>query len=276
MGRKLSTTEAVAALNMLPKLLDVPIRTYLMVFAKIRRPSMTPSASTPRSLSSSTTSAASLATSVALSTEMPMSAACSARASLTPSPMNPTAPPLCRSSRMIRAFCSGETRAKMLASRAAAASSGSDMASTAAPVSVPPESTPSSSQTFSATLALSPVAILTVMPSASSWSSEAAGVGFGPVQEDEEPGRTRSSLVGWRSGPARPPAGRVPTATTRDPASNCLSSIACTSAGVPTQSARTSSGRAFGDDAGRSVRRRATSTLVLRRWWSKSMTSRRS
>ena len=42
MGRKLSTTDAAAALNMLPKLLDVPISTYLMVFAKIRRPSMTP------------------------------------------------------------------------------------------------------------------------------------------------------------------------------------------------------------------------------------------
>ena len=71
---------------MLPKFDDVAISTYLSVLAKIRRPSMTPSASTPRSLSSRTMSAASLATSVAESTEMPTSAACRATASFTPSP----------------------------------------------------------------------------------------------------------------------------------------------------------------------------------------------
>jgi hypothetical protein len=65
---------------MLPKLLDVPISTYLSVLAKIRLPSVTPSASTSRSLSSRITSAASLATSVAESTEMPTSAACRASA----------------------------------------------------------------------------------------------------------------------------------------------------------------------------------------------------
>ena len=107
-----------AALNMLPKLLDVPISTYLMVLAKIRRPSMTPSASTPRSLSSSTTSAASLATSVAavdgdadvglVQRERVVDAVAQERR-----PRRRSA----RSSRMIRAFCSGETRAKMLASR---------------------------------------------------------------------------------------------------------------------------------------------------------------
>ena len=79
---------------MLPKLLDVPISTYLMVLAKMRRPSATPSASTSRSFSSRMTSAASLATSVAESTEMPTSAACRASASLTPSPRNATPPPL--------------------------------------------------------------------------------------------------------------------------------------------------------------------------------------
>src|SRR5674536_151478 len=35
-GRKLSTAEAAAALNMLPKLLLVPISTYLIVLAKMR------------------------------------------------------------------------------------------------------------------------------------------------------------------------------------------------------------------------------------------------
>ena len=58
-------SDAPAAENMLPKLLEVPISTYLMVLAKIRRPSATPSASTSRSFSSRITSAASLATSVA-------------------------------------------------------------------------------------------------------------------------------------------------------------------------------------------------------------------
>ena len=75
---------------MLPKLLDVPISTYLIVFAKIRRPSTMPSASTSRSFSSRMTSAASLATSVAESTEMPTSAACRASASFTPSPRKAT------------------------------------------------------------------------------------------------------------------------------------------------------------------------------------------
>ena len=79
---------------MFPKLLDVPISTYLIVLAKIRRPSTTPSASTSRSFSSSSTSAASLATSVAESTEMPTSAACSATASLTPSPRKATSVPV--------------------------------------------------------------------------------------------------------------------------------------------------------------------------------------
>jgi hypothetical protein len=96
MGRKFRNNDAPAALNMLPKLLDVPMSTYLMVLAKMRRPSTTPSASTSRSFSSRITSAASLATSVAESTEMPTSAACRARASLTPSPRNATSAPVRR------------------------------------------------------------------------------------------------------------------------------------------------------------------------------------
>jgi len=76
-----------------PKFDEVPIKTYLIVLAKMRRPSVTPSARTPRSFSSRTTSAASFATSAAVSTLMPTSAACRASASLTPSPRNPTARP---------------------------------------------------------------------------------------------------------------------------------------------------------------------------------------
>ena len=63
-GRNDRNVEATAALNMFPKFDDVPMSTYLMVFANVRRPSLTPSASTPRSFSSRTMSAASLATSV--------------------------------------------------------------------------------------------------------------------------------------------------------------------------------------------------------------------
>ena len=110
-GRNVRKIDAPAALNMFPKLLDVPISTYFIVFAKIRRPPITPSASTSRSFSSSSTSAASLATSVAESTEMPTSAACSATASLTPSPRNATSVPVRRCARTIWALCSGLTRA---------------------------------------------------------------------------------------------------------------------------------------------------------------------
>ncbi len=51
-GKNDSRTEAAPALRMLPKLLDVPISTYLIVLAKIRRPSAMPSATTSRLFSS--------------------------------------------------------------------------------------------------------------------------------------------------------------------------------------------------------------------------------
>ena len=71
---------------MFPKFELVPIMMYLRMLAKVRRPSRTPSASTPRSLRSRIMPAASLATSTAVSTENPTSAACSGGASLMPSP----------------------------------------------------------------------------------------------------------------------------------------------------------------------------------------------
>ena len=40
-GRKLRNSDAPAALNMFPKFDEVPISTYLMVLAKMRRPSTT-------------------------------------------------------------------------------------------------------------------------------------------------------------------------------------------------------------------------------------------
>ena len=117
-GRKLRKNDAPPALNMFPKFDEVPISTYLIVLAKIRRPSTTPSARMSRSLSSSTMSAASLATSVAVSTEIPTSASCSATASFTPSPRKPTVRAELRAAAlMIRDFCSGVTRAKIVVRR---------------------------------------------------------------------------------------------------------------------------------------------------------------
>ena len=104
MGKKERKTDAPAAENMLPKFDEVAINTYFMVLEKMRRPSITPSARTPRSLSSRTTSAASLATSVPESTEMPTSAWCSATASFTPSPRNATSWPVPRATLMMRDF----------------------------------------------------------------------------------------------------------------------------------------------------------------------------
>ena len=42
MGRKDRNSDAPAALNMFPKLLEVPMRTYFMVLAKIRLPPSDP------------------------------------------------------------------------------------------------------------------------------------------------------------------------------------------------------------------------------------------
>ena len=70
-----------------------------------------------KSSSVSTIAAASRATSVPRSPiAMPMSAALSAGASLTPSPVIATTSPRAFSARTMRSFCSGTTRAKMLTS----------------------------------------------------------------------------------------------------------------------------------------------------------------
>ena len=176
---------------MLPKLLDVPISTYLMVLAKMRRPSATPEASTPRSFSSNTTSAASLATSVAVSTEIPTSAPCSASASLTPSPRKPTERPVRRSETTSRAFCSGEIRAKMVLFCAASSNALSSRVSISAPVIVPLDAKPKSAQTFSATCGLSPVATLTSMPKAASCASESRAAALGSSENTRNPSSRR-------------------------------------------------------------------------------------
>ncbi len=72
--------------NMFPKFELVPIITYFMILAKVRRPSRTPFTSTSRSFLRRMLDAASLATSTAPSTETPTSATCSEGASQPNSP----------------------------------------------------------------------------------------------------------------------------------------------------------------------------------------------
>ena len=154
------------------------MRTYLIVLAKMRRPSTTPSARMPRSLSSRTTAAASLATSAAESTEIPTSAWWSAIASLTPSPRNATSEPRLRWARMIRDFCSGVTRAKMVVFGSSATRAASSSFSSSCPVTTVPWSRPTSPQRCAATWPLSPVTILTVIPSRASRASESLTSGL--------------------------------------------------------------------------------------------------
>lgn len=217
------------------------MRTYLIVLAKMRRPSTTPSARTPRSFSSRATSAASLATSVAVSTEMPTSASCRAIASLMPSPRKPISPPSARWARMMRDFCSGVTRAKIVVCGSASASSSSLSASSSVPVSVPSDSMPRSAQTFSATRPLSPVTILTETPSFASRSSDRAASSLEGSAKQRKPRSSRScSSAGVSAVSSR--AGRVATATTRLPLANSWSSTTSAPAGTRAQRSRIASG----------------------------------
>ncbi len=238
-----------------------------MVLAKMRRPSATPLASTPRSFSSSTTSAASLATSVAVSTEMPTSAACSASASLTPSPRKPTDRPVRRADVISLAFCSGEIRAKMVRSRVAASNAASSSPSSSAPVMVPFEAKPNSAQTFSATCGLSPVATLTSMSSAASRASEARAAAFGSSAKTRKPSSARpdssSTVIAVRSG-----AGLPATATTRRPSANSAASVCCAASGTATQLASTCSGAPLTTSM-RPLSPSSSSAEVARRVWSK-------
>src|ERR1035437_3973720 len=237
MGRNFRNSDAPAAENMLPKLLDVPISTYLMVLAKIRRPSATPSASTSRSFSSRITSAASFATSVAESTEMPTSAACRASASLTPSPRKATPPPLRRWARTMRALSWGLTRANTVVATIAAESAESSIPSRSAPVSALSAFSPRSRQTLTATAALSPVTTLTAIPRPASRRSALAASCLGGSRNTSSPTRCRprSSCAIGPPGPpgaAGPAAGRTATATARLQAENYAVSAARSPRGV--------------------------------------------
>ena len=110
MGRKGRNSDATAIDSMLPKFELAPMRTYFRIFAKVRRPSSTPSATTSRSGASRIMSAAAWATPVAPSTDRPISATLSAGASLMPSPRKPTTSPRDCSALISRDFWSGARR----------------------------------------------------------------------------------------------------------------------------------------------------------------------
>ena len=178
-GRKGTKMLAAMTLNMLPKLLDAPMRTYLMMFENTFRPSRTPSSRTRSDRSSRIMSAEAFATSTAVSTLMPTSAAWSAGASLMPSPRKPTVCPRDWSAVMIRSLCAGETRAKSVAPSAAASSSASVIFSTSSPRRTTSVQRPTSLQTLRATRSLSPVTTFTETPWPSSASMAAFADSFG-------------------------------------------------------------------------------------------------
>ncbi|OQC07795.1 MAG: hypothetical protein BWX79_01810 [Alphaproteobacteria bacterium ADurb.Bin100] len=157
----------------LPKLELAVMRMYLSMLTKVRRPSSTPWSSTMRFFSSRMMSAASLAMSTAVSTEMPMSATCSAAASLMPSPRYPTTWPLPLSRRTMRSLCAGVSLANTVVVSATAASRASSSASMSEPSSTLPGARPTSWQILAVTASLSPVRIFTVMP----WLASAASAG---------------------------------------------------------------------------------------------------
>jgi hypothetical protein len=92
-GRNGRKSEAAAIDSMLPKFELDPMRTYLRTFAKVRRPSSTPSATTLRSAASRIISAAARAAGGAIDGQADVGDRMPG-ASLTPSPRNPTVSPL--------------------------------------------------------------------------------------------------------------------------------------------------------------------------------------
>ena len=144
------------------------------------RPSSTAASMVAKSSSVSTMSAASLATSVPpRPIATPMLACRNAGASLTPSPVIATTCPLaCRASTR-RNFCSGETRAKTLASSTRSGNSSALNAASCAPVitdrcpGAPGTSTPTDSAIALAVPGWSPVIIFTAIPA--EWQAATAG-----------------------------------------------------------------------------------------------------
>jgi hypothetical protein len=113
--------------------------------------------------------------------------------------------------------------------------------SNSAPVTVPLEAKPRSAQTFSATSGLSPVAILTSMPSAASNASESRAAALGSSAKTRKPTSVRldssSVVMVDNSG-----AGLLATATTRRPPANSAASVGPAQADTATHLAITCSG----------------------------------
>ena len=100
------------------------------------------------------------------STEMPTSAACSATASLTPSPRNATSTPVRRATLMMRDFWSGLTRANtVVCGIAAARASSSSRVELGAGEDAVDRRARGRRHTLAATVPLSPVMIFTATPS---------------------------------------------------------------------------------------------------------------
>ena len=133
----------------------------------MRRPSATAAAMVAKLSSASTISATFLVTSVPVTPmPTPMSAAFTAGASFTPSPVMAVTQPRCCQARTMRALCWGCTRAYTENSGALRRSSSSLMASSAAPVTTCPAllTSPSVRPMAAAVSGWSPVIITVRMP----------------------------------------------------------------------------------------------------------------
>ena len=206
-------------LNMLPKFELEPIRTYLETFCTVPRPAATAWFTTDRSCSSRMMSAAARATSAAPSTEIPTSAACSAGASLMPSPMKPTTWPRRFSASRMRCFCCGLIRQNRLTRGSRPISASSVRWVRTSPVSTPVTGTPISPKTWRATFSLSPVSTLTSTPAAAIARIVAPALAFGGSRKTAKPAKTRSLssvivAVSWLPSTARlaMPSARKPSA----------------------------------------------------------------
>ena len=163
-----------------------------MVFPKVLLPSSTPSLRIRRSFFKRIISADSFAISTAFSTEMPTSASRREGASFIPSPMYPTTWPLYRRAIMIRFFCAGVMREKIVTPSTTLDRVSTSICSTSAPLRVPFTGSPISSQVFFATRSLSPVRIFSSIPDrARSWI-ESRALSLGGSMKVISPARTMS------------------------------------------------------------------------------------
>ena len=137
-------------------------------------------------------SADSFATSTAESTEMPTSDVLSASASFIPSPRNPTTCLLRCSARIMRSFCIGETRAKMVFRSTSTWSESSDACEISSPVITPFTLRPTTCAIFLFTSSLSPERILTSTPRFISSDSDVCAVCLGGSRNARNPSNVNS------------------------------------------------------------------------------------